>query len=528
MTDKKDPKNPFEELQRQVQDMLGNSNLQVMFGQQPAPAEPDEPAPEKPAQTQDRDDTLRRIREFRMKPREVRDYLNRFVVRQEDAKKVLAVSICDHYNHVRRCLEDEALREKAYVKQNIILLGPTGVGKTYLMRCIARLIGVPFVKADATKFSETGYVGHDVEDLVRDLVKVSDGDVELAQYGIIYIDEIDKIASQATSGGRDVSGRGVQINLLKLMEETEVSLHSQTDLVSQIEAIMDMQRGGVGRKTINTRHILFIVSGAFDRLGEQVKRRVAQSPIGFSHEEAVERQDSDYLPLAETRDFIDYGYEPEFIGRLPIRVACETLSATDLENIMLGSEDSVLEQYRHDFAGYEIEFEIDAPAIRRVAELAHRETTGARGLTTVLERLFREFKFALPSTAVRAFRVDENTVDQPHAALQALIGTQEISSIEMAGAEAQSYADQFAREHGLTITFNAKAIEALLDLSTKSGETLGSICDKQFSDYQHGLKIVSRNTGRQRFTITKAAVKAPDRELSRWVVESFQKKDTDR
>ena len=140
-----------------------------------------------------------------------------------------------------------------YSKQNILLLGPTGVGKTYLIRNIARLIGVPFVKADATKFSETGYVGSDVEDLVRDLVKAADGDVELARYGIIFVDEIDKIASESSQGGRDVSGRGVQINLLKLMEETDVNLISPTDMMSQMQAVMEMQRGGQPRpKSINT------------------------------------------------------------------------------------------------------------------------------------------------------------------------------------------------------------------------------------------------------------------------------------
>src|SRR6185503_7512819 len=196
---------------------------------------------------------------FDYKPRDVKAYLDRFVIKQDEAKKVLSVALCDHYHHVRMAMEGKD--QPNYAKQNVILLGPTGVGKTYLIRSVADLIGVPFVKADATKFSETGYVGADVEDLVRDLVRLAQGDVARAQYGIIYIDEINKIASAQNINNRDVSGRGVQTNLLKLMEETDVPARAPNDIAGQLQSMMEMT-GRAGRKqpsVINTRHILFVV-----------------------------------------------------------------------------------------------------------------------------------------------------------------------------------------------------------------------------------------------------------------------------
>ncbi|MGZ5503798.1 MAG: AAA family ATPase, partial [Chthoniobacterales bacterium] len=218
---------------------------------------------------------------FNFLPRDIKAHLDRFVIKQDEAKKVLSIAVCDHYNHVnyvRRLEKEDAKRaeETEYAKQNVILVGPTGVGKTYLIKHIAELIKVPFVKADATKFSETGYVGGDVEDLVRELVQKADGDVGLAQFGIIYIDEIDKIAAASNLHGRDVSGRGVQTTLLKLMEETEVPVRSANDIQSQLQAAFEFQRRGKAkRETISTRHILFVVSGAFDRLKQQVSRRMA-------------------------------------------------------------------------------------------------------------------------------------------------------------------------------------------------------------------------------------------------------------
>ncbi len=245
--------------------------------------------------------------DFDLTPRQVKEHLDRFVIKQDEAKKVLAITVCDHYHHVQAMAQGKTLPN--YIKQNVLVMGPTGVGKTYLVKCLAELIGVPMVRADATKFTETGYVGGDVEDLVRDLVTQAEGDKEIAQYGIVYLDEIDKLASSSVGTGRDVSGRGVQTNLLKLMEETEVPIRSQTDLQSQLQAAMEFQkRGGkIKKETINTRHILFIVSGAFDKLPEIVKRRISKSEIGFAASARPERKTEDVLAEATTRDLIDYG-----------------------------------------------------------------------------------------------------------------------------------------------------------------------------------------------------------------------------
>jgi len=522
MTDERKDNN----LEDQFRDILKKANISFMMG--PSPFQQSADTGEKDEEKQDKNaDKLRPIREFNLKPRDIRDYLDRFVIKQEEAKKVLSVAICDHYNHVRRCLHDPSLQEKEYSKHNIILLGPTGVGKTYLMRCIAKLIGVPFVKADATKFSETGYVGHDVDDLVRDLVKATGGDTELAQYGIIYMDEIDKIASSPSTMGKDVSGRGVQINLLKLMEETDVSLFSQTDLISQVQAVMEMQRGkGPGKRTINTRHMLFIVSGAFDKLTDIIKRRVSKNSIGFSQSEVAGQKDAEteFLRLGQTKDFIDYGFEPEFIGRLPIRVVCESLVAGDLERIMLGSEGSILEQYRADFGGYGIDFRMTPEAVKSVALRAQGEKTGARGLMTVLERVFRNFKFELPSTGIKTFEVTGQMIENSDAALEDLLKKKETVRREAIADEIRSFSADFRREHGLEMVFNKQAMDMLVDLCLSAKKSGHALCAERFRDCEYGLKMIARNTGETTFSVTKKFIEDPAEELSRRIARSFGKK----
>ena len=469
---------------------------------------------------------LERIQNFKMKPKEISSYLDNYVIQQKEAKKVLSVTICDHYNHVRKCLKHPSLLKQEYNKPNTIILGPTGVGKTYLMRKIAKLIGVPFIKADATKFSETGYIGSDVEDLVRDLVKTANGNIELAQYGIIYIDEIDKIASEHSSQGKDVSGRGVQINLLKLMEETEVNLLSSTDMMGQMQAMMDFSHGEnkLKKRTINTRHILFIVSGAFERLSKDIKKRIEKKQIGFdSFFENQEKKISNYLKHIKTIDFIKYGFEPEFIGRLPVRVACESLDKKDLANILRKSEGNILKQYIEDFIGYGIAMKITDNAIIKIAENAANEKTGARGLVTILEKLLRNFKFELPSTKVKNFTISSYTILNPNDALNKLLNENKDFLNNSSLKDIKVFIEDFYKKNNITIMFNQEAVEAILSESRKKNQNLYDLCKEKFKNYQHGLAIIYRNNQNIHFVINKTAVNSPNKELSKWIKDSFEK-----
>ncbi len=460
--------------------------------------------------------------EFHYKPREVKAHLDRFVIKQDEAKKVLSVALCDHYHHVRLALEGK--ESPNYAKQNVILIGPTGVGKTFLIRNAADLIGVPFVKADATKFSETGYVGGDVEDMVRDLVRLADGDVARAQYGIIYIDEIDKIAAANNLNGRDVSGRGVQTNLLKLMEETEVPARSPNDIAGQIQAMMDFtQRGRKAPSTINTKHILFIVSGAFGGLEKIIRQRLRESTIGFAAKDLPLETTEEVLEHAQTRDFLEFGFEPEFIGRLPVRVVCHSLNVEDLFLILKNSEGSIIRQYEQDFAAYNIEVLFSDDGLRRIAERAGEERTGARGLMTVCERVFREIKFELPSTHVKRFVVTTGLVDDPLAELKRILADPNQEERIVARQLVDEFARRFKENYNMSVRFTDAAANMLVNEALEKGQSVRELCARKFKDFHFGLKLISQNSGQQDFVIDKEAVELPDKVLSDWVVASYRK-----
>ncbi len=326
---------------------------------------------------------------FDLKPEDLIAYLDRYIVRQDNAKAVLATKICTHFNRIKRQQQDGgATRDMVgQIKGNVLLIGPTGVGKTYIVKLIAKHIGVPFVKGDATKFSETGYVGGDVEDLVRDLVREAGDDIELAQHGIIYIDEIDKIAGSHNTIGADVSRAGVQRALLKPMEETEVDLKVPHDPVSMIQEIENFRKTGQkGKRTVNTANILFIMSGAFSELEEIIRKRVARQGIGFGAALKKGGSDPALLQQVKSEDLIAFGFESEFVGRLPIRAVLEPLDENDLYEILKNPSNPIILGKKLDFDAYGIDIKFDDQALRLLARDASLENTGARGLISAVEK----------------------------------------------------------------------------------------------------------------------------------------------
>ena len=394
------------------------------------------------------------------------------------------------------------------------MLGPTGVGKTYIIRLVARRLGVPFVKADATKFSETGYVGGDVEDLVRELVADADGDIELAQHGIIYIDEIDKIASSKDTTGLDVSRSGVQRNLLKLMEDTEVDLRAPHDISSQMETVIQIQKTGkVERKKVSTANILFVVSGAFGGLEEIIRRRVNRGTLGFqaaeSDKEAGRADGASTITQVRAEDLMNYGFESEFIGRLPVVAVLDELTRGDLLQILRSPKSSVILSKKRDFQAYGIDIEFADEALQLLAEMAYEEHTGARGLVSAIERVLLEYERRLPSAEVSQFTVTADVVREPASQLQPLLAENSL----------RAYSERFAGEHGIELTFDQAARELVKKMAGTRGLSPEELCAEIFSDYGHGLRLLELSD----FTITDKIVRQPQECLNELITELYNR-----
>jgi ATP-dependent Clp protease ATP-binding subunit ClpX len=331
------------------------------------------------------------IIEFNKTPSELKADMDRFVVGQEQGKKIMCTAISFHYRRLGQALKkgladsrgdiDIALQHTQAPKANIMIIGPTGCGKTYTSETASNLVGVPFVHEDMTKFSEVGYVGQNAGDILLDLLLAAGGNTNVARMGIVYFDEIDKIATE-TIAYKDVSGRGVQKGLLHMVDGLENIVHV-----------------GKERISLSTKHVLFIAGGAFENLDIIVKKRMARQKL-----------DGNWPYFLTADDLVDFGMERQLVGRFPVRVVYDQLTTQDLKNIMTQSQGSALLAYTHDLKAWGIDLEFTDDALTEVAKRAEQEKTGARGLIAILHRVLLEDMYRLPGSYIGKFVIDQPTV----------------------------------------------------------------------------------------------------------------------
>jgi ATP-dependent protease Clp ATPase subunit len=305
------------------------------------------------------------------------------------------------------------------------------------------------------------------------------------------------------------------------MEETDVSVFSQTDMLNQVRTLMSFGNSKKqSAEKINTKNILFIVSGAFDKLGDIVKKRMGTAQIGFGVTEQSVDQNFEFLTQAQTEDFIKYGFEPEFIGRLPVRVACKALGEWELEKILSSAEGSIVRQYREDFLGYGIDLSFDDGALKEIAKEAVKEKTGARGLLTVLERIFRNMKFELPSTTIRNIALDAEGVRDPGKYLENILKIYRKTNDPLGDIE--RFVESFEGNFGIHLSFTPAAVEEIEKIAETNQTGIVAVCNRLFEDFGYGLQLLLKDSESKSFEIPREAVRYPDQFLSEQITSFYK------